>query len=276
VNAGSNDVSTFEIDPTGPKLVSRVSSGGSTPISLTTHGNLLYVLNSGGAGGIAGFTIRSDGALQGIHGSSQALSSAAPGPAQIGFDADGDTLVVTEKNTNRIVVYRVSDGRAGTPDVHPSHGMTPFGFTFDRRGDLLISEAFGGQTDGSALSSYDLDDGRLSLVSGSIPSEQTSACWVITARHGGFAYVSNTGSGTTTGYQISRDGRLTRLTANGVTGTTGGGPADAAVDRDGGTLFVLSPPIGQIVTFHVAEDGKLDPLGPSAGVSAAGAGLVAR
>jgi 6-phosphogluconolactonase (cycloisomerase 2 family) len=217
VNAGSNDISSFEIGPKGLKLVGRVSSGGSTPISLTTHDRLLYVLNSGGAGGIAGFTIRSNGSLEAIHGSSQALSSAAPGPAQIGFDPDGDTLVVTEKNTNRIVVYRVSDGRAGIPEVRPSHGMTPFGFTFDRRGDLLVSEAFGGKADASALSSYDLDDGRLSLLSGSVPTEQTSACWAITARHGKFAYVSNTGSGTTTGYRISRDGELTRLTANGVT-----------------------------------------------------------
>src|SRR5262245_47933706 len=145
VNAGSNDVSSFEVVGThGLRLVSRVSAGGTAPISLSTHGDLLYVLNSGGTGNIAGFHIRHDGSLQAITGSSQPLSSAASGPAQVGFDRDGDTVVVTEKNTNKIVIYHVTDGRAGEPEVHASHGTTPFGFAFDRRDDLLVSEAFGG------------------------------------------------------------------------------------------------------------------------------------
>lgn len=276
VNAGSNDLSSFEVGPHGLRLVSRISSGGTTPISLTAHGDLLYVLNSGGSGNIAGFRIGHDGTLEAIAGSSQALSSAASGPAQIGFDRDGDALVVTEKATNKIVVYRVADGRAGEPEVHASHGLTPFGFAFDRRDDLLVSEAFGGQANASALSSYDFDDGGLSLESGSVPSEQTAACWVVTARHGRFAYVTNTGSGTTTGYEVAHDGKLARLTANGITGTTGGGPTDAATDRDGDTLFVLSPSIGQLVTFHVNPDGSLTRLGVASDVAATAAGLVAR
>jgi 6-phosphogluconolactonase (cycloisomerase 2 family) len=98
----------------------------------------------------------------------------------------------------------------------------------------------------------------------------------VTARHGRFAYVTNTGSGTTTGYQVARDGKLTRLTAGGITGTTGGGPTDAATDRDGETLYILSPSIGQIVTFHVGQDGSLTLLGAAAGAPAAVAGLAAR
>jgi 6-phosphogluconolactonase (cycloisomerase 2 family) len=183
---------------------------------------------------------------------------------------------VTEKNTNRILIYHVTDGRAGDPEVHASHGTTPFGFAFDRRDDLLVSEAFGGQANASALSSYDFDDGGLSLESGSVPSEQTAACWVVTARHGRFAYVTNTGSGTITGYEIAHDGKLARLTANGITGITGGGPTDATTDRDGDTLFVLSPSIGQIVTFHVKRDGDLTQLGVASAVAATAAGLVSR
>src|SRR5262249_36315574 len=145
VNAGSNDVSSFAIGPHGVNLVGRASSGGTTPISLTTHGDLLYVLNAGGTGNISGLRIRNDGSLGAIAGSSQPLSSSASGPAQIGFDPDGDALVVTEKSTNRIVVYHVTEGLAGEPAAHPSNGMTPFGFAFDRRDDLLVSEAFGGK-----------------------------------------------------------------------------------------------------------------------------------
>jgi 6-phosphogluconolactonase (cycloisomerase 2 family) len=253
-----------------------VSSGGTAPISLSTHGDLLYVLNSGGAGNIAGFHIRLDGSLQAITGSSQPLGSAASGPAQVGFDRDGDTLVVTEKSANKIVIYHITDGRAGEPEVHASHGTTPFGFAFDRRDDLLVSEAFGGKADEAALSSYDFDDGKLSLDSGSVSSQQTAACWVVTALNGRFAYVTNTGSGTITGYQVAHDGKLARLTANGITGITGGGPTDATADRDGDTLFVLSPSIGQIVTFHVQRDGSLTRLGVAAGVAATAAGLVSR
>jgi 6-phosphogluconolactonase (cycloisomerase 2 family) len=276
VNAGSNEVSSFEIGPWGLKRVSRVASGGATPISLTTHRDLLYVLNAGGSGNIAGFRIHHNGALSPIAGSSQPLSSSTSGPAQIGFDRDGDTLVVTEKNTNRIVVYPVHKDLAGAPEVHASHGMTPFGFAFDRRDDLLVSEAFGGQANASALSSYDFDDGGLSLESGSVPSEQTAACWVVTARHGRFAYVTNTGSGTVTGYKIAHDGELTRLTADGITGVTGGGPTDAVTDRDSDTLYVLTPSIGQIVTFHVNANGSLTKLGTAAEVAGTAAGLVAR
>ncbi len=274
VNAGSNDVSSFEVGPHGLRLVSRVSSGGTAPISLSAHGDLLYVLNSGGTGNIAGFRIRHDGSLQAITGSSQPLGSAASGPAQVGFDRDGDTVVVTEKNTNKIVIYHVTDGRAGVPEVHASHGTTPFGFAFDRRDDLLVSEAFGSKTNEAALSSYDFDDGELSLESGSVSSEQTAACWVVVGRHGRFAYLTNTGSGTVTGYKVAHDGKLERLSANGITGITGGGPTDATTDRDGDTLFVLSPSIGQIVTFHVKRDGSLTRLGAASGVAATAAGLV--
>jgi 6-phosphogluconolactonase (cycloisomerase 2 family) len=93
-------------------------------------------------------------------------------------------------------------------------------------------------------------------------------------RHGRFAYVTNTGSGTLTGYQVGHDGKLARLTSNGITGITGGGPTDATTDRDGDTLFVLSPSIGQIVTFHVQRDGSLTRLGVASGVAATAAGLV--
>ncbi len=277
VNAGSNEISSLAVGPRGQlTLVDTVSSGGAKPISVTAHDRLLYVLNAGGSGNIAGFWITDNGRLQAIPGSSQPLSSSAAGAAQIGFDRDGDRLVVTEKATNVIDVYTVKQGRAGPPHVHASNGKTPFGFAFDRKDDLLVSEAFGGAPNAAALSSYDFDDGALSLTSGSVPAEQTAACWVVTARHGRFAYVTDTGSGTVTGYAVARDGTLARLTADGITGTTGGGPTDAATDADGDTLYVLSPSIGAIVAFHVQPDGSLTLLGEAAGAPAAATGLVAR
>ena len=55
VNGGSNDISVLAEDGGGLHIVSRISSGGTQPISLTVHGDLLFVLNAGGSGNIAGF-----------------------------------------------------------------------------------------------------------------------------------------------------------------------------------------------------------------------------
>ena len=276
VNAGSNEISSFAVGPTGLVLVARVASGGTSPVSVTTHEDVLYVLNAGGTGDITGFTIRADGHLVPIAHSARPLSSATAGAAQIAFDREGERLVVTEKATNKISVYAVDDGRAHGPIVHSSNGVTPFGFAFDRRNDLLVSEAFGGNPNAAALSSYDLEDdsGALSVISGSVPANQTAACWVVLT--GDYAYVTNTGSGTITGYRVSRAGELTRLSADGRTGVTGGGPTDSAASRDGKTLYVLSPSIGKIVTFHVNVDGTVILLGSTSGAAATATGLIAR
>src|SRR2546430_1610129 len=68
VNAGSNDVSVFTVGAAGLSLASRTSSGGTLPVSLTVHGNELYVLNAGGSGNISGFTVDNSGGLTPIAG----------------------------------------------------------------------------------------------------------------------------------------------------------------------------------------------------------------
>ncbi len=279
VNAGSDDLSAFAVTPRGLVWTDKISSGGTQPVSVTVHDNLLYVLNAGGSGNISGFHILANGRLKAIPHSTLPLSSAAAGAAQVEFDRDGDTLVVTEKATNKISVYSVDDyGVATGPVVLPSNGRTPFGFAFDRHNNLLVSEAFGGAPGASALSSYDLGEDPIALetISPSVPANQTAACWVVLARHGRFAYVTNTGSGTITGFRVDRSSALTRLTADGVTGVTGGNPLDAAVDRDTRTLFVLTPRLGQIVVFHVRADGSVVNVGSALGVAGNATGLVAR
>jgi 6-phosphogluconolactonase len=105
VDAGSNEISTFAISGIGLALVARASSGGTRPVSVTTHGNRLYVVNAGGSGNVNGFTVQSNGHLKAIPGSTRPLSTSGSSPAQIGVDRDGDTLFVTEKATNQISTY---------------------------------------------------------------------------------------------------------------------------------------------------------------------------
>ncbi len=90
VNAGSNDISAFEVKKDELTLVTTVGSGGAHPISLTVADDLLYVVNAGGVGmpaNIVGFTIGHHGLLSPLAGSSRPLSGNFVGPAQIEFDA---------------------------------------------------------------------------------------------------------------------------------------------------------------------------------------------
>jgi 6-phosphogluconolactonase len=134
-NAGSNDISIFEVRHGGLTLLDRTPSGGDTPISLAISGRLVYALNAGGDGNISGLVVKDNGQLRPIAGSNRPLSGSGTGPAQICFSNNGRVLVVTEKATNQILIYKVHhDGRASGPEVHASSGDTPFGFAFSNRG----------------------------------------------------------------------------------------------------------------------------------------------
>lgn len=273
VNAGSNDVSVFALGEHSLELVDRVPSGGTEPVSLALDGDLLYVLNAGGAGNISGFRVSAAGHLDAIPGSTRPLSAPAAGAAQVGFDREGEELVVTEKATNRIDLYIVADGLAQGPYVQASHGLTPFGFAFDRRDHLLVSEAHS-----NALSSYDLVEAApgLALISGSVATQQIAACWVAIAGGGRFAYTTNTASGSVTGFRIERTGTLSSLTPGGQTAVTGGAPTDMAVSRDGRLLFVLTTGLGGVAALQVHADGSLTAAGSATGVPSSASGLAAR
>jgi len=80
VNAGSNDISAFRVNHVGLTFTDKVGSGGTFPISVTIHGNVVYVLNAGGKdsnGNIAGFYLSDDGQLSPIPKSVQPLSGNA-------------------------------------------------------------------------------------------------------------------------------------------------------------------------------------------------------
>lgn len=279
VNAGDNTVSVLALRPGGPALLDVVASGGEQPVSVTASGRLVYVLNAGGEGNITGFRLAAGG-LEPLEGSTRALSGAATGPAQVGFSPDGRVLVVTEKATNQIVTYQVDgEGLPGEPQAFASAGMTPFGFAFDPRGRLIVSEAFGGAAGASAVSSYAVSpDGTVDVISAAVPTTQTAACWIVVTADGRFAYTTNTGSGSVSGYVVAPDGSLALRDADGRTGETGDGssPIDMALSRDGRFLYTLNAGTGTISAFHARADGGLVPLGETTGLPAGSNGLAAR
>ncbi len=279
VDAGSNEISSFRVDGTGLTLADTAPSGGVLPISLTVHGHLLYVLNAGGGatpGNISGFTIGNDGTLTPLAGSTRPLSAGAVGPAQIQFSPDGGVLAVTEKATNLIDTFVVGrDGLAAGPTSQPSSGATPFGFDFDKRGQLIVSDAFGGAAGQSALSSYEVSSsGALSAITALAPDGQSAACWVVTTKNGRYAYTTNTGSSNVSSYSIGQEGSLTLLT--GAAGSTGGAPTDADVSVDSHYLYTLDSASHGISAFVVGEDGSLTAIPAVAGLPAGAVGLAAR
>lgn len=281
VNAGSNDVSLFRVNGDGSlSLADRVSSGGTMPISVTIAGNLLYALNAGGSGNISGFSISASGQLSAIGGSTRPLSTGAAGPAQIEFAPGGQWLVVTEKGTNTLSTYPVGpNGAAGAGTATSASGTTPFGFGFTNSGFLIVSEAFGGAADGSAVASYASEgDGTWDVVSPSVFTTETAACWIVVTNSGRYAYTTNAGSGTITGYAIHQ-GALTLLDSDGVTGNigAGSGPSDMAVSRDSKYLYARAGGTSSIVAFGIESDGSLTPVsGGASGLPAGWNGLAAR
>ena len=279
VNAGNHTLSSFAGRGGTPTLVSVVASGGLRPISVSEHEGLVYVVNADGDGNVAGFR-NQRGMLLPLAGSVRPLSAAGgTAPAQVGIGTEGDVLVVTEKNTNRITSYALAaDGSAGPPLATASSGPTPFGFTFDRRNRLLVSEAFGGAADASALSSYRFDAAAPALpvvVSRSVPTGQTAACWVVATPNGRFVYTANAGSGSVSQFTMARDGSATLVA--GVAASTGAnsGPVDMAISGNGRMLHVLAGRVATIFSFDIDDDGSLAAAGAVAGLPAGCVGLAA-
>jgi 6-phosphogluconolactonase len=279
VNAGSNDISSFRVEKGGLTLVGMAPSGGIMPTSLTVHKNLLYVLNAGGTGNISGFQIGNDGSLAPIADTTRPLSGDNTRPAQVQFSPKGDLLAVTERATQRISMYLVSsDGRASGPVVNASSGSTPFGFAFGQRGQLFVSEAAGGQDGLSAASSYTVNaTGHLAVVSGSAPTYQGAACWLVVTNDGRFAYTGNAASSSVTGFSVGADGALSLLNEDGLTGFTGAGtgPTDMALSNNSQFLYVRNGRGSSIAAFVVQGDGSLLPIAGASNLPGGAAGLVA-
>jgi 6-phosphogluconolactonase len=126
VNAGSDDVSLFDIDDAGLELTD-VQPVGDRPVSVSVHGNLVYVLNQG-ADTIQAPRITDEDTLADIPHSTRPLSTTNANAAQVAFSPDGRLLAVTEKDTQTIDTYVVRpNGRAVGPNAQPSSGATPSG-----------------------------------------------------------------------------------------------------------------------------------------------------
>lgn len=276
INAGSNTISSFRISGNSLRLLNTVSSGGVTPVSITQHDNLVYVLNAGGEGNIAGFRILYGGRLSPVPYSKRPLSSKTAGAAQISFVNDGRVLVVTEKATNKIITYTVNHaGLPGSFHSITSSTPTPFGFAVRGFGNIIVSEAAGGAPGASVLSSYRIQpNGNINLVEGSVSAGQTAACWVVVTDNGKFAYTTNTANNNISSFRMSSGGALDVLGS--IAATTDAGPIDAGLSRNSQFLYVLNGGSGSINSFKVNNNGSLSAVQTVTGLRAGTNGLAVK
>ncbi|MBU8878846.1 lactonase family protein [Bacillus sp. FJAT-29790] len=265
VNAGSHNISSFIITESGiPVLVDVKPSGGAQPNSVDVFGNLVYVANVGNeannfASNITGFFIDDNGRLTSIPRSTHSLSTFNAQPAQVLFTRDGSKILVSELTSNHLSVFHINkNGTVTEPIVNDSYGQGPLGAYFLSSGILLVTEA-----GSNALSSYSMtNDGILRVISGSVPNEYKTACWVVTTRDERFAYITNTLSGTISTYRIDPNGALSvvRHITSTPPGTVPGLPMDVGVSKDGRHYYTLNGNQGTVSVFTIQDDGSLDRL----------------
>ena len=271
VNAGTGDISVFRVHGATLSLVDKVPCGGSEPVAIAQHGDLVYVVNAGGTSNVTGFRLERNGRLRPIPDSIAFLSTGNSGAASLSFSPDGQFLLVTEKITNNIDGFHIQiDGTLGPIVVNASVGPGAFAVLFAPNGTALVTET--GPTGGNnaaAISSYAVQpNATLSAISSSVPTQGAASCWQAVTPNGQFVYTSNTGTSTISGFSIAANGALTPLPGT-VVGTlpTGSVNLEIVITPNGKFLYTLNSGTGTVGIFGINRDGSLTALGDAGGLS---------
>lgn len=284
VNAGNNTVSSFRVGPQGLTLADVEPSFGLRPVSSTSYGKLLYVLNSETAiSSISGYRVDSHGALTPIAGSIRPTSQPAGGmPAQIQFDAKGEFLAVSEREAGvqgTITTYAVGkDGVAGPPVAHPSAGKGPFGIAFTNQNLMIVSNENFPAVLLSSVSSYDLSRSGEVAHRDTEPANAGGACWNVITNDGKYVLITSPFTLQINSFRIGKDGSLTPVTPTSVVATETGLTLDEALSHDSRYLYVLISDFfatNTIAAYAVNGDGTITPLGKTAPFEGSASGAAA-
>jgi 6-phosphogluconolactonase len=282
VNAGSGTVTSFRANGANLIYAGHAPSGGSEPVAVAQFGDLVYVVNAGAAGSVVGFHVDASGHLQQIPGSTRFLTGTYVGGASISFRPDGQFIAVVEREANNLDTFAVNaDGTLGTIHSEPSPDPGAFSAQFAPDGALLVSETGpAGASDASAISSYVVNaDGTLTAVALSVPTFGDGNCWNAITPDGKYVYVSNSASGSISGFAIGNGGTLTPI-GNTVLATLPSGSTnlDMATTADGRFLYTLDAGAGSIGIFSIGDGGVLTFIGTRGGLAPASGfnGIAAR
>jgi 6-phosphogluconolactonase (cycloisomerase 2 family) len=274
VNAGSDTVSVFSVAGDRLTLRQTVTSGGSFPVSIAVHGDVVYVLNALDGGSVQGYVV-AGGYLAEMAAWNRPLGldpTATPQytntPGQVGFSADGSQLLVTTKqNTNAVDVFALdrSGAPVGGPVVNSFPNDVPFSFVLRGRDQILLTEAGPNAVVTATLH----HDGTLA-TSSTAATGQSATCWITAV--GDLVYASNAGSSTLSGFRVGSDGELSLLR----TTPTHPGTVDSAASANGRFLYAQTGVGGILDEFRINRDGTLRAIGSQTVPNAVGGeGIVA-
>lgn len=268
VNAGSNSVSVFGVNGDRLHLRQIVESGGTFPVSVAVHGDVVYVVNAQNGGSIQGYRIvgRYLAAIPSWNrslGLDPTLVKFTQTPGQVAFSPDGSKLLVTTKaNTNSIDVFAL-DGFGGLvgPVVHNVRaGSVPFALDFAPDGTVLVTDAAP-----AAVTSLKLNDNGTLTPLSTVVTGQRGTCWVI--RDGKYLFTTNPGGPSVSTLTLNGSAAPTVTS----TTTTDAGTVDPAISADGRFLYVETGAAGIIDEFAVNADGSLTSIGSVTLANGAGA-----
>jgi len=269
VNPGSDSIAVLQKCSNGqlmPVPGSPFPSGGSTPLSLTVHRDLVYVANQAApfaspksAPNITGFRMMIDGRLMPIA-NSTIMFPEGEGPAQVEFCPTGEMLAVSsgfqKEDGSRIHTFKVMpDGRLmagpGSPAT-PQGASGTVGFSWNAKGDRLFVSNFRG----SAVITFAVDHATAGIrqMGQPVGDDQTAACWTAITRDGRTLYVANFVSNSVSVYDVHANGSLTLLGSVPRRGASVKDTKDIEVSPDGKFLYVIGSGMKQISAYRIGDN----------------------
>ncbi|MGB9418034.1 MAG: beta-propeller fold lactonase family protein [Acidobacteriaceae bacterium] len=272
VNAGSGTVSSFRIEGDRLAWADQQPTDGAEPVSVAQHGQFVYVLNQGGFGGVAVFSVSGNGHLKKVANSTTLLSATGLEGASIAVSPDGRLLAVVERLAGTIDIFHILPN--GTlSSITSTADPNPGGFSaiFSQGGELLMSETGpSGVAAGSTISSFTVNsNATVSPISSAVPTEGAANCWLAITPNGKFVYTSNSGSDNVSGFNVAQSGTLTPIGGAIVAANPAGSHnVDIAVSADSNFVYTQNSNTGTIRVWSINSDGTLKEIDSISGIPA--------
>lgn len=289
VNAGSDNISVFFLTKKGrPVLIQKISSQGDFPVSMTLDDDVLYILNAGSNGSIAGFDVSKEGRLSLIEDSVRSLNTGIDGvpegdlrnlaPGDIAFDSANRRLLIPfgrglELGEGRLLSFAIDDDNKPSADFTEviAPGRLPFSVDFTRNGIALVADALGpeagapGSGIGGGLSSLVYTEGTNLSAVDSVANGQIETCWVRAAHNSDLVFTTNTSADSISSYTVSRNGVISIIDATAAADV--GTPVDFDLTKDDRFLYVTTSTDGGVRGYRVDQKtGALREIGLFSGL----------
>ena len=297
-NPGDGTISSMKINEDySLSKVSTVKSGGSYPISITNHGDAVFVANIGAGnfkGTLAGFTIDMDGNLAPMENAVRKLGRFGGRPSAVKFTPNGKYVVITHILSGLIAVFGYEDGvlskkpvsSIDSPQADRHRALAnPVGFDFIPKGNgdaiLVMSEArffapglqlpkrdgqFFFET--SSLTTYRVTaDGDITLVTADAltgharEGGQRTNCWIGVSADGRYAYAVNALDSSISSYTIGADGSASLLEELAYKTPSYTFLTDIYRSSDGKFFYQLHGYGGRVSALRINSDGSLTEVG---------------